>query len=42
MFEFLSQRFGRDVREGKRRQYNYIGMKEVKFMLVLYKITFSF
>ncbi|KAL8524111.1 hypothetical protein ACS0TY_013904 [Phlomoides rotata] len=25
VFVFLSQRLGRDVREGKRRQYNYIG-----------------
>lgn len=30
MFDILSQRFGRDVREGKRRQYNYIGKREVE------------
>lgn len=26
MFVYMSQRFGRDVREGKRRQFNYIGL----------------
>ena len=25
MFDFLTQRLGRDVREGKRRQFSYIG-----------------
>lgn len=26
MFVSMSQRLGRDVREGKRRQFNYIGL----------------
>lgn len=30
LFDCLSQRLGRDVREGKRRQFNYIGEQCLK------------
>lgn len=37
LFDCLSQRLGRDVREGKRRQFNYIGEQCLKdhFFLAL-------
>jgi hypothetical protein len=33
VFVFWSQRLGPDVREGKRRQYNYIGTGRTLYLL---------